>query len=142
MFADLFRSDQFADRDLVEPRDRNPFHRWFAPQIGKHGSEDMRGVDVAFAECGEDLEPQRRCRSHQVLEQLQVRSARPLQIVQDQQDRCLTRRFAEQSGSRLEQRVAIDFAFLVALAAWLANPCAQLGDKPGQHAPVRGDMAL
>ncbi len=78
-----------------------------APQIGQNGREGVAAIQLHVPVAAHDEQAARAERARQVLEQEQCRPIRPVEIVEDQEDRVRARGVEEEGRDALEEPVAL-----------------------------------
>ena len=100
----------------------------------------MRARQLAIAVGPEHEEPHRLLGRHDVTQQLQARLVGPLQVVEHQHDRLLSRQLDQQADHSREQQEPLRVGIRCSRWREVRNPARQRGHQPDQLRPVRSDV--
>jgi hypothetical protein len=103
------RFDHLDDVGLLEPVERHAVRECLSMQRGEKLREVRRRSDFAIPEGRDHLEPQASRRLQHVTQEEQARFVGPVQVVEEQHDRCRRARCFEERHDGREEQVAIGF---------------------------------
>ena len=131
---------QLHDRRRPEGADRHPGEEPVAGELRGDPIELRARVVRGDADRRDDHHPAGQLVAEDVLDHLQRRRVRPLQVVEHDQHGVHRRLGPQQLGDRLEQQVALD-ARVGPLEASLRDETLELGHQEGEEAALGGDPA-